>query len=664
MESFPDRLPLVIGVTGHRDLRETDLLELEAKVSSVIAGLRRDYLGHDSETPIVVLSSLAEGADRLVARVALAQGASLIAPMPMPVAEYRRDFVPGLKPGNAAEFDDLLLQAIAVPVMPFTPGNSIEAVREDAEKRKEQYRAVGVFIVQHCNVLIALWDGDSDAMSAGGTAEVVAFKRHGIPLEVSGCARSSLDAAEVGPVVHVVTPRDRPDNSVDAVDLRPWGEAVIARYRGGAVRRTFQGVRDFVASVLGRDVDDPRARLTHAEQVELEAWEDFGRLAALTRRFNHEAARLPESNGTLQTAQSIDGLFSKARELSRVEGGRFVQDGVSRAPRWCRLYALADVLAQLRQVRFKRDWLSVYALAFFALLCFGLFSVVDWASNIILVLYSLAFVAIFLVFVRARIRNHQGHFLDYRALAEALRVTVYWKLVGIDGARPVTSTAAGPAGKATVAGTLAALAEAYPIKQPNELAWVKVSLRVLALVDITERPAAAPGPAAPADVAGGDAAGAHAIVRDCWVGSQAAFFRQRSFRHSRFAETLENGAVVFLVAAPFLIVPFVIAFTPAPAGGQESALRAFLLLVSGLLPGLATVLNGYSDKLALKVQAGHYDRMRMLFERALQLLPADIDEPAAASRALQVYTELGREALTEHAEWVSIYRQRPIEPPK
>jgi len=33
MQSLPDRLPLVIGVTGHRDLREEDVPRLEAEVA-------------------------------------------------------------------------------------------------------------------------------------------------------------------------------------------------------------------------------------------------------------------------------------------------------------------------------------------------------------------------------------------------------------------------------------------------------------------------------------------------------------------------------------------------------------------------------------------------------------------------------------------------------
>src|SRR5947209_4846429 len=292
MDPHPDRLPLVIGVTGHRDLRDQDVPVLEREVAAIIERLRHDYLHGDSETPIVVLSSLAEGADRLVARLALAHGVRLIAPMPMPIDEYRRDFEPGLKAGNAVEFEALLAQAIAAPEVPFTPGNSLATVRADATKREEQYRAAGLFIAQHANVLIALWDGDGTAMRPGGTAEVVAFKRRGIPLDILGSARASLDASEIGPVIHVVTPRQRETSAAEAVSVRPWGHAVIRRCLGAWPLRVLDAARVFLANVLGRDAADRREHLGEEQRRELESWEIFEALITLTRTFNRDAARL------------------------------------------------------------------------------------------------------------------------------------------------------------------------------------------------------------------------------------------------------------------------------------------------------------------------------------------------------------------------------------
>jgi hypothetical protein len=272
-------------------------------------------------------------------------------------------------------------------------------------------------------------------------------------------------------VIHVVTPRDR-GGTVDTVSVRPWGRAIVKRYRGGAIRRFLQGAAAFVASMLGREANDPKSTLSKEESAELESWEAFEALTALTRNFNGEAGALTaSSDGPKLTAKSVDDLFAVPTPAPGVDAAAAREFATARAARWCRLYAIADVLAQRRRDEFKRDWLFVYGLALFAFLCFGLFSLAESASNLILVLYSLTFVAIFFVFIRSLLRGHQIRFLDYRALAEALRVAVYWKLAGVGAHQGAASDA-----------TLGALADAYPIKQPNELAWVKISLRMLELV--------------------------------------------------------------------------------------------------------------------------------------------------------------------------------------
>jgi hypothetical protein len=62
----------MLGVTGHRDLRPQDVAGLRDAVRGVLRGFRERY----PSTRLVVLSSLAEGADRLVAYEALEIGLS------------------------------------------------------------------------------------------------------------------------------------------------------------------------------------------------------------------------------------------------------------------------------------------------------------------------------------------------------------------------------------------------------------------------------------------------------------------------------------------------------------------------------------------------------------------------------------------------------------
>jgi hypothetical protein len=646
MSSLPDLVPLVIGVTGHRDLRIQDASTLEREVGAIITRLRRDYLSDNSETPLILLSALAEGADQIVADVALKHGVRLIAPLPMPPDEYRRDLEPGLVSGAALKFDQLLSQAIAAPVVPFTTGNSLEGVRADKNKRAEQYRAVGLFIVQHSDVLIALWDGNENDRAIGGTTEVVTFKRQGIPLVVSGSAHASLDGSEIGPVIHVLTPRNNTGSTASEVAVRAWGNDIIKRHRGNAIQRLFGRIAEFCVQLFGIELKSVTSRLRPEDKREFEAWETFSLLTTLTRKFNSDAAALAATvDGRRRTAQSIDHLFSDFSNARLDQGAR--QRALSSAPHWCHLYGIADTLAQRLQLQFKCDWLLMFVFSVIAFVFFALIAHVNLATNEILIAYAVFVAIIYCVFIRARVMRHQELFLDYRALAEALRVAVFWNILGID--RNWSDSVAAP-GRNYRADTINLLAGSYPIQQPSELAWVKICLRTL------ERLHGSGGNSATQKLD----PEAHSIARRFWVHGQLLYFGRQGPLHNRRAAVLEGWALLFLSVTPFLLMPLLLAVIGENQWLGVSLHKIFLIAI-GILPGLAALLAGYSERLALKAQARQYDRMRMLFERAYELLPKTLDG-SSMHLVRSLYRELGVEAMTENAEWVAIYRQRPIQP--
>ncbi len=71
------KLQLVIGVAGHMDLRQQDRERLKGCVRGIFADLEKHY----PKTPLVLLSALGEGADRLVAEIATDCGVNLIVPL-------------------------------------------------------------------------------------------------------------------------------------------------------------------------------------------------------------------------------------------------------------------------------------------------------------------------------------------------------------------------------------------------------------------------------------------------------------------------------------------------------------------------------------------------------------------------------------------------------
>jgi hypothetical protein len=152
---------IVIGVTGHRTLQGDAALadQVRATLERV-----RQLFPSLSSTPVMfrVLSPLAEGADRLVVREVLTFPTSqLDVVLPLEKSDYLQDFD---TPDSKAEFEELLSRARSVKQLPPTAS------------RNEAYVQVGRYVVDHCDVLIALWDGKS-AAGQGGTAEIVRYAR-------------------------------------------------------------------------------------------------------------------------------------------------------------------------------------------------------------------------------------------------------------------------------------------------------------------------------------------------------------------------------------------------------------------------------------------------------------------------------------------------------
>ena len=157
-----------IAAVGHRDAgdeaRAAAVRSVLASILGVCPGSSREQVA----APGVILSSLAEGADRLVARVGLEfPGVDLHALLPLAPEDYRRDFASA---ASRAEFDALLARASSVEVLP------------PADTREAAYVNAGRVLVDRCDAVVAIWDG-GPARGPGGTADVVAYAREkGRPL--------------------------------------------------------------------------------------------------------------------------------------------------------------------------------------------------------------------------------------------------------------------------------------------------------------------------------------------------------------------------------------------------------------------------------------------------------------------------------------------------
>ncbi len=157
-----DRRALRVGVTGHRRL--ADPSAVARAVDDVL-----DRLTAQHPVDLVAVSSLAEGADRLVVDRVLTRGGTLHAVLPLAPDDFATDFADA---SSRDEFTRLLGAASTVECSP------------SQESRQAAYEHAGRTVLAFCDVLLALWDG-GPARGRGGTAELVAEARAcGRPVEV------------------------------------------------------------------------------------------------------------------------------------------------------------------------------------------------------------------------------------------------------------------------------------------------------------------------------------------------------------------------------------------------------------------------------------------------------------------------------------------------
>src|SRR5207253_2539423 len=90
-------------------------------------------------------------------------------------------------------------------------------------------------------------------------------------------------------------------------------------------------------------------------------------------------------------------------------------------------YSIADVLSQRFQKRTSATHRILLTFVFFAALFYELYSNLI-EEPIMIGLYLSMFVLAFVSYYWASRRSYQSKYLDYRALAEGLRVQFFWKL--------------------------------------------------------------------------------------------------------------------------------------------------------------------------------------------------------------------------------------------
>ena len=378
----PDvRVPLMVGAIGHRDLVAAELDVLKARVREFLERLQSKY----PDLKVTLLTSLADGADRLVGDVAQSLGMPIVYVLPMPSDLYEGDF--GAE--SRAEYREIL-GSNDVLTLPLVGDNTADGVTHPGPQRDLQYAQLGAFIAAHSHILLALWDGRENGAS-GGTAQIIRYHQDDyMPVLADDEPRSRIDDAddESDLVYHVVCSRDRADGA-PADPLQP-GEAWW----------------------FTRDDREPRTR-TMPERYEIV----LRRMVEFSRDVVRHRVSIAESGDRLVPADAGPEIADGDRAIAS-------------------MFSTADWLARHFQRQTLIGMRVLYGFVALAGICFTVYG--NFPDQELMIYPYLAFMAAMIAAYRMTRRGDwQRKSQDYRVLAEALRVQFYWAVAGV--ARPAPS---------------------------------------------------------------------------------------------------------------------------------------------------------------------------------------------------------------------------------
>ena len=526
------KIPIIVGVTGHRDLREQDREILKKAVRGELEALQ----SRCPRSSLVVMTSLAEGADQLCAEVALDMGLDLITILPMPLTEYAKDF--GTEPmGDLVRLADASSKVIVTPYIE-------EYDERYGTERDWLYRQAGLYVAKHSHVLLALWDGSKGDECGCGTASIVTAMLDGW---FRGSKSGQLHPDDRA-VVQIVTPRSAQAEPAAGAAGPAAGEVIL------------HGDSAALYSVLRE-----------------------------TEIFNSDT----EKSSLSETAPK-----DKDSTLAGLKA----------------LYDTADSLSMENAEKHRKllAWLSAAATAL--AMAFLLYDEADWYWMILVC--GVMIIALFAINRWSGKSKYQARYLEYRVLAESLRVQYHLRSAGIG----------------------CEVSDIMPWNIQLAMPWVRKAVSAM----MTGAP--------PTD---------RRSVRDSWVMGQRDYhvnaLARTEAKLKRNDRILRAALIMTLIIYAFALV-FEIGFGGLFGGKAafspevSETIRMYIKIAMGTAAAGTLFAGNYYGKQALPNVIDDHRKMAILYEEAAA-------EISRLGENEELLVRLAEDELTENANWYA-YRSK------
>jgi uncharacterized membrane protein len=286
-----------------------------------------------------------------------------------------------------------------------------------------------------------------------------------------------------------------------------------------------------------------------------------------------------------------------------------------------RTFGVADWLA----TRYQKKSLLVLGATHVLALLMGIMYIIYtnvFSESAFIIAFVLLFALITAIHSWGRRMEWQRRSLDYRALAEGLRVQFYWAAAGVAGDR-----------------TTKYAFENFLQMQDPDLGWIRNVMRV----------AGTESDASPHS----DEAGLKYVERE-WIGrgksGQLGYYLALGEERLSKQRQTEWQSMIGLWIGIFAI--FVIMIIGV---GDAETVRDPLIWLMGVVLLLAVVRQSYAHGTADSEQIKRYEFMAGIFYNARRRLATSVDSGVRR----RVLRALGDAVLEEHSQWILMRRERP-----
>lgn len=492
------KLPLVIGIAGHRHLPgDDDLEKIEATVQNVfrafsserstgedVIGEMRKSLGFPRETietglpletPVWILSSMAQGADILCSVMADKiysaergdRSIRFMAPLATPwkyrqeyekkvISKYHAgcdDFIRirgagvgdrGETPPKNQDYEEFVLPLGGRGKLQFKttfPADEkyltlekmeVEEIRKEIEllsdelgsepdKINSHYRASAHYVALYSHVLIALWDGDLRGETSVGTDAAVRAKISGpAPGQISEVGL--FNWADSGPVLQVFAANE------NTAAAKATGEGLANSLRKNADSSPSPGSWTVIHPNDCEPEDEKgKTRAEHGTDLFGHGFNSMNRLNRERVQDKPDSWFEPQVNDEAAPITASEVEFSKLHSI------------------WKKAARLSEYSAKLKTGA-ENSFAFLFLLVAIAALLFDVYA--HWYAGIVhggprhhpwlLLAFAIAVIAAVVLFVSLLfVPKIEARYLEYRAMAEATRIQLSWMIAGIPQSVPL-----------------------------------------------------------------------------------------------------------------------------------------------------------------------------------------------------------------------------------